>query len=127
MAFSWIELARVVHVLAAVVWVGGAIFGAVIVGPAVKAAGEAGRRFMEVVGRRGGPARLLGPASLVAVATGALVYWQDGYWREPFSTVSTAAVTIGGALGILVVVLGYTVGLPMQKKMAAVAAQIGPG
>ncbi|HLE47242.1 MAG TPA: hypothetical protein VI818_03010 [Candidatus Thermoplasmatota archaeon] len=127
MAFTWVELVRVIHVLAAVVWVGGAVFGLVMVAPNVKAAGEAGQRFMQTVMRRGGFGRLMGPAGATTIVAGVILYWQNGLWREPFATPAASALTIAGGLAIVAFAAGLGYGMPMQKRMAAMGKAVGPG
>lgn len=127
MAFTWVELVRVIHVLAAVVWVGGGVFALLIVGPSVRAAGEAGQKFMAAVAKRGGPARLMGPAGITTILSGILVYWQYEYWQEPFLDAPRSVLTVGALLGFLVLAVGMSVGMPMQRRMQALAAQVGPG
>ena len=124
---SWVEFVRVLHILGAVVWAGGAIFSLAVLGPGVKAAGDTGMKFMGIMMKRGGPARVMGPASIVTVLAGIIVYWQYDYHLDPFGTLSRAAVTIGGALGIVILVAGLAYGMPNQKKMQKIASEIGPG
>ena len=121
------ETLRILHVLGAVVWAGGAMFALVILGPGVRAAGEAGQRFMKALGERGGPARLMGPAGIVTVLTGIGLYWQREWWREPFIDPVRTVLSVAAILGILVFTVGMAVGMPMQKRMARVAKSIGPG
>jgi len=127
MAFDWVELVRLIHVLAAALWFGGGLLGILIVGPSVAAAGEAGKAFMAAVMKRGGFAKVMGPASQLTVLAGLVLYWQRGYHHAPFATTSVSLVTIGGILGVVVLVLGLAWGLPLQKRMAAVGKQVGPG
>jgi uncharacterized membrane protein len=127
MAFDWVELVRLIHILAAAVWFGGGMLGILIIGPSVAAAGEAGKAFMGVVMKRGGFAKIMGPASNLTVLAGLALYWQRGYHHAPFATASVSLVTIGGLIGVLVLAMGYLWGLPLQKKMAAIGKQVGPG
>jgi uncharacterized membrane protein len=125
MAFAWVELVRVIHVLGAVLWAGGALFSLLFIGPAVRAAGETGQKFMQVVQRGGGPAKIMGPVSGVTVLTGFLLYWKRGYDRDPFGSSSTTILTLGALLGTAVFLVGMLYALPMQRRMAAKAKAFG--
>lgn len=127
MAFDWVDLVRVLHVLAAAIWVGGAVLGTIIIGPAVKAAGKAGQEFMKIIGQRGGFAKLMGPAGVLTILSGLVVYWQRDYWGGPFANGPAIVLSVSAILGLAAFVAGFAVGLPLQKKMGAMAAQIGPG
>lgn len=124
-AFDGVEFVRVLHVLGAVLWAGGAVFSLLFVGPAVRAAGEAGQKFMQAVQRRGGPARIMGPVSGVTILTGLILYGQRGYWKDPWASGPTAALTAGSVLGLAVFVAGLAYGLPLQKRMARLASHVG--
>jgi uncharacterized membrane protein len=126
MAFDWVELLRVLHILTAILWVGGAVFALIFIGPAVRAAGKSGQEFMAVVGRRGGPARVMGPISGITILTGILLYWQRGYYHHPFATGPVAALSLGALLGLVVFILGMGIGLPIQRRMARMAKGFGP-
>src|SRR5688572_26877755 len=99
MEFNWVELVRLVHVVAAAIWFGGGLLGILIIGPSVQAAGEAGKAFMATVMRRGGFAKVMGPASILTVLVGLVLYWKAGYHEVPFGSISATLVTIGGVIG----------------------------
>lgn len=127
MGFDWVELVRLVHVVAAAIWFGGGMLGILIIGPAVNAAGDAGKAFMGAVMKRGGFAKIMGPASGLTVLAGLVVYWQRGYHNDPFGTIPASLVTVGGIIGVFVLLMGYAWGMPLQKKMAAMGKEIGAG
>src|SRR2546423_14713246 len=60
------------HVVAGVVWVGSAVFAALFVFPTARALGPDGRRFIERLQRRMGPA--LGLAMVLTVIPGFIMY-----------------------------------------------------
>lgn len=126
MDVHWLELLRLVHVVAAALWAGAAIFGFTMLMPAVKAAGPTGRTFMQTVERRGGFGRYMMPLALTTIVSGAWLYWERGLHEVPFATISTTMVTLGGIAGTLVLVLALAYSLPQQRRMKALGATIGP-
>lgn len=127
MAFHVWEFVRLVHVVASALWAGAAFLGAVVVGPAMKAAGLGGKPFMEAIERRGGFPRVMMPLALTSILAGLLLYWGRGYTAGPVSSVPATLLTIGALAGIVTVVLGMAFGLPLQRRMKALAASFGPG
>jgi putative copper export protein len=79
---------RTVHLLAAVVWVGGMIFFSVVIMPAVRQALLPSQRqeLVRIVGRR---YRAVGWVSVgVLLATGSVMAWRQGVdWGSPFGRV----------------------------------------
>lgn len=126
MAFDWVTLVRMIHVLGAGLWVGGGIFMLFMVMPTVAAAGPAGKQFMMAMLRRGGPALFFAPASLVTIITGGVLYGKLEYAQDPFGTAMNAAVTIGMIAAILAFLEGILVARPTGNKLKKVAAGIGP-
>lgn len=127
MDVSWIMLLRTLHVAAAAVWFGAVIFGMFFLQPTLKAAGEGAKGFMGAVQKRGGFGRFMGPAAIVTLASGAFLYWATDVYLAPFGSIASSLLTIGAAIAILGWGFGMVVGTPIQKKLAALGAAIGPG
>lgn len=125
MDINWLQLLRFVHVVAAALWAGAAIFGFSVLMPAVKAAGPAGKTFMETVERRGGFGRYMMPIAILTILSGAVLYWERGFHEAPFATISASMVTLGGIAGTLVLVIGFAYSMPRQRQMKALTGTIG--
>jgi uncharacterized membrane protein len=119
------QLVRFLHVVGAVLWAGPAIFGFLVLMPAVKAAGPAGQAFMKAVEQRGGFGRYMMPMALITILSGVAIYWEQGYLSDSFASIATGMVTIGGIAGILVLLLGFAYSMPQQRRMKALSAAFG--
>lgn len=117
MAVTVNEVVRLVHVLSAVLWFGGMVFGIAVVGPSVKAAGDAGKAFMGAVMRRGGFGRYMGPLGILTLLSGLALYWGRSYLDAPFANGPTIAVTLGAILALVGVGASYAINLPLQRRM----------
>lgn len=98
---------RIVHILCAIVWVGGAALLFFYIEPTINALGGDGEKVMnELIGRRKMPIYFVAVSTL-AVLAGAVLYWRDSSGLQ-LSWISTPAG------------LGFTVG-----AVAALAAWLG--
>lgn len=119
-------LLRLIHIGSGVFWVGGAVFAAVFLTPAVRALGPAGGPVMQqIVQVRKMPLYLL-VSGLLTVLSGLGLYWHDsagftnGFAGSPGGiTFGTGAVFAFLALGV-----GLGVAAPTAKKVGALAAAI---
>lgn len=111
---TFFVVVRILHVLAAAIWVGGVFFAAWFVMPAVIEAGPAGGQVMAGVQRRGWMAVLPSVAGITVLA---------GIWlyRPYMGGTGPAALAFGygGALGLIALILGASVvGRSLNKAMA---------
>lgn len=127
MEFSWVFLVRALHVTAAALWFGGSALGVLLIGPAAQAAGESGKGFMAAIQKKGGFARIMGPAAITAILTGLLLFYKYGYHRDPFGTIPSGLLTAGAIIGAGGWIYGTAFGLPLQKKMTRIMATAGAG
>jgi uncharacterized membrane protein len=118
---------RIVHIGAAVAWVGSVFMLVVFVQPAAAAVAPASAPFMaELLGVRRLVDRLLMIAS-VAIAGGAFLYWHDwhtypsfGDWiTSPFGVV----LTIGALFAIAAISVGGSITKPAVERLLTLGRQ----
>src|SRR5262245_47576558 len=114
---------RFLHIMSGVFWVGGSLFAARFLLPSLKAAGPAAGPILAELGKRRMPVAMMG-ASLVNVASGIWMMMIDsggapGAWM---GTPMGRTLGIGGGLALLAVILGMTVVMPTNAKMARLSA-----
>ena len=103
LATLYITALRVIHIFAAVTWVGGGIFFASVVLPTVKEAEQDGARFMLRLAAAGRMSRNLTISAVLTVLAGALLFWptSGGLNSAWLKTPSGISLTIGAIIGIL--------------------------
>jgi len=110
---------RLVHIVAGTVWVGSAVFAALFLFPTARAVGADGRRFLERLRQRMGPA--LGIAMLLTVIPGFIMYGRlsAGFNRAWVTSRPGLALGAGALAALLAVVIGVAVNAPAGANMAA--------
>jgi len=119
---------RLIHVVAGVVWVGSAVFAALFDFPTARALGPDGRRFIERLQRRMGPA--LGIAMLLTVVPGFIMYGRlsAGFNRAWVTSRPGLALGAGAVAALLAVVIGIATNAPASAKIARLRQGLGqPG
>jgi uncharacterized membrane protein len=121
-----ITLLRIIHIFAAVAWIGGGIFMVSILGPTVQAAGPEGGRFMMRMASTGRLSRVLTMSSILTILAGLLLYYPtsgnlNGAW---LSSAHGITLTIGAIVGILAFLHGAFVTGRTSSKMKVVADEI---
>ena len=116
---------RLIHILAGVFWLGGALMSAFFLSPAIAATGEAGQKFMGYMVTKGHISARLTTASILTVLAGALLYWIDsGGLTSAWTTSATGwGFGIGGIFALIGLGFGMVVGRNIAKmgKIAATA------
>ena len=122
----YITLLRIIHIFAAVAWVGGGIFLTSILSPTVQAAGPDGGRFMMRLASFGRMSRVLTVSSLLTVLAGLLLFWPTSGHLNPqwLSSAHGIVLTIGAILGILAFLHGAFVAGRATNEMGVVANEI---
>jgi len=118
---------RLLHIVAGATWVGFAVFGAFLLGPAIQDAGPEGGKVMGALQRRG----MMTAMPLLAITTiisGLWMYWRvsAGFNGAYMGSPVGAMYGVGGALAILGFVLGLTITRPAMMKIGAMMQSMGP-
>ena len=120
------------HVGFGVFWAGGAIYLAFFIGPAVRALGTDGTKFMQQLARTNKFPIIILLSALVSVVAGALLIWKvsEGLQTLWLSTRNGMVLSSGAALAIIAFIIGFSVSRPASMRMAkigkAIAAAGGP-
>jgi len=119
-----IYVLRFVHILGGVFWVGSALFGAILLAPALRAVGPAAAPVMnQLVKVRRMPVLMMasGLATMVAGIWLLMIdsAGQPGVWMR---SGTGRTFGIGGALAILAFLLGMAINMPASKRLAAIGA-----
>ena len=116
---------RIVHILAGIIWVGGALIMAFFIAPAVGATAEAGQKFVgHLMGNLKFSSRMSAAAGLTILA-GFILYWidSDGFTSAWMTSGAGRGFGIGAAFALVGLVLGIQVGR-ITKSMAQLGGQI---
>jgi uncharacterized membrane protein len=126
--FSSYYLVVLLHVTFATLWVGANVFQALVIGPAMKAAGPAGGGFLVALARRGGIGKYMATVATLAVLFGAGAYFQGDYHEHAFELDGGYVwVTLGAILALLAYLHGWSVNFPTERRwMAFLATLKGP-
>ena len=120
---------RLIHIGDAVLWAGGALFLALFVSPAAKAAGDGAGPFMGALVMKTRLMNVMTIASLLTVGSG-LWLWLDAFGAMPPAGFKGVAISVGALGGILA--LGVALGMQrptiieMQGLLGEVAGNTGP-
>jgi uncharacterized membrane protein len=112
-------LARVVHVMAGVIWAGATfVLAAVIVPIAARHATEGAGRWTAMVARRVGP--LSGIAALLTVLSGVYLF---ATLHSNDSSAAGIVLRVGAVAAFLSLVVGFLIGRPTGLKLARLSEQ----
>jgi uncharacterized membrane protein len=124
---DWLVIAlRIVHIGAAVLWVGGTAVFSLYVEPTLNALGpDAEKVTAELVGRRRLPV-FYQVSSTLAVLGGLVLYWRDsnGLQLSWIQTPTGLAFTIGGLAAIAAWLSGGIIIGPAVLRVAAIGAEM---
>ena len=117
---------RLVHVVGGIFWVGGALLNFLFIAPAFAAAGPAAGPIVAAMRAR----RMFVVLPTVAVLTllsglRLIMIQSNGFEAPYFATGLGRTFALGGAAATLAFVMGITIALPAQKRMAVLGPQIG--
>lgn len=108
---------RALHIVAAVLWFGGAAFMAFVLGPSLAKAGPAAGPFMSVVLRRGGIAPYFMATGAITLLAGGYAYSKMGFASDPFGSTQATLLTVGAIIAVLVYIEGLVVLVPNERRM----------
>jgi uncharacterized membrane protein len=122
----YLTVLRIIHIFAAVTWVGGGIFLMSVLTPTVRDAGPDGGRFMLQLAKYGRWGRVLTMSAILTVLAGLLLFWptSSGLNQAWLKSPNGITLTIGSIVGILALGHGAFVTSPITGKMGVVAKQI---
>ena len=129
---EYLVFLRFIHIVSAIFWGGSIMYNAWFIGPAVRALGPDGGKFMAQLSRTNRfPLMILIAGTLTNLGGILLIERLSGgfqsYW---FGTTHGIIISTGGLLSLIAFTIGITVNLPTIKKMnvigAAAAAAGGP-
>ncbi len=101
-------LLRFLHIVCAVLWVGGAGVATLFLLPAVGVAGAPGGQFMQVLIERTKLGQYLPATGGIAVLSGIFLFWRDSAMSGGAFAASRMGITlsIGGLCGLLGLIIG---------------------
>jgi uncharacterized membrane protein len=117
---DWLTIGlRVVHVMAAVIWAGGAALIVLYVQPAAEKLGPVGGQFLEELFVRRKVSNYFAIAATLVVIAGVSLYLKN--YLSVATTLPALTFLVGGVLGIIAWARGGTV---LQRAMKANAAAV---
>jgi hypothetical protein len=122
----YVVVLRIIHIAAAVFWVGAAYLFFLFVQPTAKALGPDGGKFMtHLLEQKKVPVVILGSAG-TAIVAGLLLYWRasGGFDLDWVTSATGLAFTIGGVSAIVAFLFGLFIVKPAADRMGALAREI---
>lgn len=120
---------RLLHIVGGVLWVGAAVFNAVLLGPAARAMGPAAGQLMkQLVQVRRMPLYMMG-AAVATIASGFILMWRTsgGFGAEWMRTGTGMTFSTGAMFAIITLVYGMGFQSPTAKRLSALAGSLqGP-
>ncbi len=118
-------LLRVLHVLLAAVWLGTTVFMSFMLMPVIEESGAAGGQIMVGLNRKGLTA-FFGAIGGITVLTGIYLFWRftGGFDPTISRTHAGMAYSVGGAAGLLAVIIGGSVVGRGSNKLVGLMSQL---
>jgi len=114
---SIIAILRVIHIAFGAFWVGGVIVTGFFLLPTVKATGQIGGQFAGQLMARTRLLTMLTAAGGISVLAGIILY--GGLWAGTGMSGPALWYAIGGAIAIVVIILGAAIAKPTADKLGA--------
>ncbi len=115
---DWLTIVlRIVHILAAIIWVGGAALIVLYVQPAAEKLGPVGGQFLQELFERRKASRYFAIAATLVVIAGVSLYLKN--YLSVATSLPALTFLLGGILGIIAWIRGGTV---LQKAFGDLAA-----
>ncbi|MEO8909840.1 MAG: hypothetical protein ABI408_06380 [Gemmatimonadaceae bacterium] len=116
---------RFIHVVGAIAWVGGGVYFAFFLVPALLSIPALIPQVMEGLGRRKA-FTVLPTIGLLVVLSGARLLWIDsaGFSESYLSTATGRAFSIGGSAGILAFIVQVFMQMPAARRLGRIAAAL---
>jgi uncharacterized membrane protein len=116
---------RLIHIVAAVIWGGGALIMEFFIGRAIFATGESGQKFVQHLMNKVRMHRFMTVAAFATVLAGSMLYWidSDGFSSAWVRSGAGIGFGIGAVFGLIAFVFGGIFG-SSNAKLAEIGAQI---
>jgi len=116
---------RLVHIVAGIIWGGGALIMEFFIGRTILATGETGQKFAQHLMNKVRFHNFMTVMALSTVLAGGLLYWHDsnGFSSAWMMSSTGIGLGIGAAFGLIAFVFGAIFGAS-NAKLAQVGAQI---
>jgi uncharacterized membrane protein len=126
MSTSAFLLVRLVHVVSATLWVGGAVVVAGFVAPAIRAAGPAGGPVMRQLTEVRRLPYVLAGSGVIAILSGTYLMWVLAAGSLPnwIQTRSGQIYSLGAACAFVAAVIGLGFNIPTANRLGALAASM---
>jgi uncharacterized membrane protein len=120
-----VPILRFLHIIAGIVWAGGAILMNLVIGPAIGATGDAGRQFAGHLMGKTAFSKIMMGSGLVTVLAGTALYGINSNWFSSRWMLTNQGIGfgIGAIAGIFALGFGFMIG-NTNGKLAALGAQI---
>jgi uncharacterized membrane protein len=118
-------IARILHVLSGIMWVGVMVFNARYLGPALEDIGPDAGKVMAALVKRGF-LNFLPSAGAVSLLSGAYLYWHASAGFQPDYMRSGPGMTfgIGAALAVIAYIIGMAYARPAIKRSLALGPRL---
>ena len=125
----WLIVLRVLHVVPAMLWLGGAVIGGFFLQPAAAALGPTGQSFMEYLIKRRRMGIFFPIVATLTILGGAALYWVDSGGLQPawITSPTGLAFTIGGVAALAAYLGGLVLIGPGIAEQNAVQAELARG
>lgn len=118
---------RLIHIPMAVFWMGGVLMMVTFISRSAQAVGEDAKKFMQHFTLRSGFQQSMAGAGILTVVSGYLMYSRSYGWIAPLKTGAGWALTVGGAAGIIALLIGVLVMGRGTNRMRSIADEIASG
>jgi uncharacterized membrane protein len=124
MSTSAFFLVRLVHIVSATLWVGGAVVVAGFVAPAIRASGPAGAPVMRQLTEVQRLPYVLAGAGVLAILSGAFLMWvlAAGSISNWIQTGPGRIYSLGAACAVVAAVVGLGLNIPTANRLGVLAA-----
>jgi len=116
---------RLVHIVAGIIWGGGAIVMEFFIGRTIRGTGETGQKFAQYLMNTAQMHKFMSAMAGSTILAGALLYWHDsnGFTSAWWKSGTGTGFGIGAVFGLVAFIFGVIFGVT-NAKLAQVGAQI---
>lgn len=115
---------RLIHIPTGVFWVGGVLMMVTFISRSAQAVGEDAAKFMQHFTLRSGFQQGMSISGGLAVISGYTMYYGLFGWLAPLNSGAGLALTVGGAAGLIALLIGAFVMGRGTNRMRAIAGEI---